>query len=354
MNIATLLGLKEPKRGDVGMELEVEAKHRLPAIQEKKWRAKDEQSLRGFGMEYYSSEPVKANETLGPRIKYLVDKLLDPNVLADPDSPRTSFHVHNNVTHLTPTQVWTAACAWWLLEPALVKYCDAGKRTREGGLFCLRLSDAEGVVPFIKQDLKNPSRPFRHLNDDRIRYMALNLTAVMRFGSLETRTMRGTLDFTVLTNWVMANHELISGAVREFSSPTALMDSHYRNGPHWLLRTLIPTYANLFRDQPGWVEEAQEQAGIVSEIAYFHDWDKWQARVAEKAKSEEKPEVKLDPGQLRFANIVNVVPPPQQEHWRILGPDNLVVLDEVIRLRNAGENVRYNILRNNWEVAVNE
>jgi len=278
--VASIIGLPEPKKGDVGMELEVEGLRPLPQINEKKWRSKEDGSLRGYSMEYYNSEPVRTGDTLHPRIKYLTDKLAEPELGVYRDSPRTSFHVHNNVSGFTPVQVWTSAAAFWLLENLLVKFCDAGSQTREGNCFCLRLADAEASMPYLLKDLKQPRDPFLNCDNDRIRYMGLNLSAVRRFGSLETRTMRGTVDPDVLAMWAQENFKLISTAPNFFISPAHLLDEHHRQGSEAIMSMLLsPEFVRVLTQYPDWKESIAENAGLLCELAYFHDWGRYSDRV---------------------------------------------------------------------------
>jgi len=273
------LGLASPKRGDVGLELEVEAVvGPLPAVNEKKWRTKEDGSLRWHAREYVTSEPVGAGDTLHGRIKYLTDKLQNPLIGVLPNSPRTSFHVHVNVTNLTPKQIWTAACAYWLFENVLVRHCDEGLGTREGNAFCLRLTDAEACLPRIKTDLKHHRFPFEKLNNDGIRNMGLNLSALARYGSLEIRTMRGSIDPDILTQWAQELNTLVNRSIN-FPSPANLMDTYYRD--FGVVNRLLFTeqFQNIIRAIPDWRDLVEENIGILCEIAYVHDWDKWEAKL---------------------------------------------------------------------------
>lgn len=280
MLVHELLGLKNPKRGEVGMELEVEAKVPLPQINEKKWRSKADNSLRGHSMEYCTSEPVGLGDKLLERLTYLCDKLREPGLGTIVDNPRTSFHVHNNVTAWTPVQVWTGACAYWLFENVLTKWADSGTKTREGNSFALRLNDAEAVIPTILRDLRYPEAPFKTVDNDKVRYMGLNLTAVRRFGSLEVRPMRGTIDSFALFTWTTEINGLLNAA-KEFKDPAALLDYCYHQGPEVLLTRLVsPQFAQQLM-VPFFKDLIDESLCALTEIAYVHNWNKYAAKVEE-------------------------------------------------------------------------
>jgi hypothetical protein len=274
LKVYHLLGLAEPKRGDVGLELEVEGLAQLPHIEEKSWRTKRDNSLRGFGNEYYSKQPIKVDDRLFERIKYLSDKLRQPQHQVQENCYRTSFHVHCNVTDFTIKQAWTAATTYWLVENLLAEYSGDD---RKGNLFCLRLSDAESAIDYVLKDIR-ASTPFQHIGNDRIRYMGQNLCALPLFGSLEYRTMRGTLDPQTLCTWTTQLHKMVKQPL--WQSPKELLDFYYRDGPGAVLAVLfdLEFWQTLTR-YPGWEDMVEENAGALCEIAYAVDWDKWEERI---------------------------------------------------------------------------
>jgi len=276
LKVYHILGLAEPKRGDVGLELEVEGNAPLPHIEEKSWKTKDDGSLRGHGKEYYSKQPIKVDDKLFERIKYLSDKLRQPQHQVLENCYRTSFHVHCNVTDFTIKQVWTAATTYWLVENLLAEYSGDD---RKGNLFCLRLSDAESLIDYVVKDLRG-NEPFRHIRQDRIRYSGQNLCALPLFGSLEYRTMRGTLDPATLHMWTKELHHMVCNS-KLYDSPKALLDAYYRNGPALIVDSLFNQDFSLphLRTIPNWEDQIEENAGALCEIAYGFDWDAWEARI---------------------------------------------------------------------------
>lgn len=291
-----VMGLAEPKRGDVGLELEVEGLAALPVVNEKSWKTKSDDSLRGFAAEYVNNRPIPCDHKKLERIKYLTDKLNDPAVQLIKDSPRTSLHVHVNVTGLSPVQVWNVASAYWLVENLLTKYC--GEDTREGNYFCLRLADAEAVMGYIANDLKRTDRPFRSLRTDKIRYMGQNLKAIGDFGSLEYRAMRGTTDPHTIDKW---SNELINlrNKAALFDSPATMLDAYYKIGPEEFSSLLFsPQFISELRAINNCNDLIDENVGLVCELAYFHDWTKWLRRIEENFKPVDlappEPEIDID------------------------------------------------------------
>lgn len=223
-------------QGDVGIEVEVEAAGQLPTIDTTWWKTTNDPSLRG-GMEYINKAPMPVDDRKLARITKLTSQLESPLIRVNKDSHRTSIHVHNNVNDFTPVQVWTGVTAYWLLENLLFQWIG---REREGLLFCLRLCDAEFILKYVKEDLATDV-PFQMVNTDNIRYASINLAAIARYGSLELRGMRGTIDPVLIDNWSTTTFKLFQNARHFFATPEELLDFFYHKGRLAVLNMLLPT-----------------------------------------------------------------------------------------------------------------
>lgn len=257
--------------GHVGIEIEVEAHEPLPQTKKKPWKYKGEGSLRLYGMEYFTDGPILCDENKFPSIKYLTD-LLGKRKLVE-NSPRTSLHVHVNVSQYTPVQVWNAAVAYWLFENLLVKFC--GPKTREGNLFCLRLTDAEAILRFVSDDIKI-SGGFSNLHADVVRYAGQNLSAVRRFGSIEYRTMRGTNDPVLIDMWSSELHRMVDTAATKFTSPVEVMDKYFKTDREEFLSLFFSkSFVKILKENKGWVDLLDDNAGILCDMVYHTDWKKY-------------------------------------------------------------------------------
>lgn len=132
-------------------------------------------------------------------------------------SERTSIHVHVNVTDLTMNEWFTFLFLWVLFEEAMIDYCG---EERKGNLFCLSSRDAEGLVFTLDRCAREGHIQYL---DDEVRYSAINTAATNKYGSLEFRSMRGTMDMDVLTCWLTTLASLRKAA-QEFGSPAVLID----------------------------------------------------------------------------------------------------------------------------------
>lgn len=179
--------------GDViGIEIEMEGSG-LATLQERMdalhttpsnmWYQKGDGSLRGESCEWVLRKPVdalKAYEWLD-RLWYHAD--LIKGVRFTP-SRRCGVHVHVNCQELTQKQVYNFISVYLLFENILLRW--AGKE-REGNFFCLRGMDARYLSARLAHH--RDSTQWRDLPDEMVRYAALNVGALFRYGSLEFRAL---------------------------------------------------------------------------------------------------------------------------------------------------------------------
>ncbi len=210
--IAQILG-KANKAGDVGIEIECEGARLVGEIPGNVWKAENDGSLRGAfpdtACEYVLEKPIPIAEV--PGALQLLDKTLKENKAKLDFSFRTSVHVHINVLGLTEKQLDNLILTYLLLEEPLMNYCG---KERKCNRFCLRVQDAEGVVEVLSELCRIGVYDFcnGYLREDNVRYSAFNVASIKKYGSVEFRGMRGTMDKGVLLNWINALH-----AIREFA-----------------------------------------------------------------------------------------------------------------------------------------
>lgn len=258
------------KRGDVGIEIECESDREMPDINTKGWTSHKDASLRGFSKEYVTSNPIVIS-CVGEYMDNL-NRLLNGQRIFD--SFRTSVHVHKNMLKYSPIQIWNALCAYWTLEELLFNYCGDH---RKGNTFCLRLRDAEAVLDACLYDisLDYPFRSFKH--NDAIRYGGANLAAIRKFGTVEFRGMRGTVDPEVVKTWTTELSNLVDVAAIQFDNPEHLLDTFYNEEKDkYINRFLSFNFTEkLFNADPNWKNTVQEGAERVIPLAYTCDWNKW-------------------------------------------------------------------------------
>lgn len=294
MKVHEALGWTEPVIGDVGIEIEVEAKDRLPNVPRDvsaMWTSKADNSLRFIGREYVTNGAQKLDQPLQSSLTTLCDVINKAEVIHN--SPRTSVHVHVNVSNMSLSGVWTGITSFWLIENLLVDFCG---ENRVSNLFCFRLKDTEGLLKYVDRDLKSSTPFVRHLAGDQVRYAALNLNAIAKFGSVESRSMRGITNPVEIYEWAQLIHNIIHKTALTFSTPSNLLDAYFKTSREDFLNTIVgDTWSKKLIKHCGksWDDMIEDNVGSVLQVAYSHDWDKWESRI-EAPKKRARARVNID------------------------------------------------------------
>lgn len=256
----------EPVSGDVGIEIEVEAKglppnRNIPLF----WAAKPDPSLRGESMEYILKEPMSIDGA-----KLAVGQLtscfekVGTKILP---TYRAGVHVHVNVQDLTTTELVNYICLYLMFENSLINFCDP---TRKGNHFCLRAKDASYLIDCIFEFVESGEK--KHLDTEDIRYAAMNLNSLFRFGSVEFRALETPRDFNKICVWASVLKTLRDSA-KEFANPVKIMESFSAEiFSSWTKRVLKQDYDNFSHllDQDDMYSSMRD----VQVIAYARTWGK--------------------------------------------------------------------------------
>lgn len=244
------------------------------------WAAKEDGSLRNYGIEYISS-PIK---TYKPHVKALVDKLLTVPTLMK-ECPRAGIHVHVNVTDMTQSNIWTMACIFWTLENALVEWCG---ESRVGNNFCLRLKDATRVVGASVNAIRSvfvgtERDSFVSFHPNTHKYASLNLATVARLGTLEFRSLDGNLDSDRVNNWT-EQLLLLRELAFKFEDPHkffAWLD--LQTDKVSIYKELLTPYFYKTLDIDNMYQRLYTDVGLAMTMAFAcPDWDAFELGVVEK------------------------------------------------------------------------
>lgn len=209
--VADALFSGEKVSGEVGIEVEVEGRN-LPTKAGGYWTVTRDGSLRGEeALEYVLSKPIPREE-VDKALSDLYGKFESPGLVLD-DSGRAGVHIHINIRDLTVSELYTFIFLYLILERPLVDFCG---KERVGNLFCLRAVDAEYLLIALRQLVETHS--FREVGNDNLRYAAMNLTAIRKYGSLEFRTMASPVAKEKIQAWA-TTLLAIKDAVKQFKSP---------------------------------------------------------------------------------------------------------------------------------------
>jgi hypothetical protein len=152
---------------------------------------------------------------------------------------RTSTHVHLNVLNFTKKQIQALVYLSHLVEDLLVNYSGA---TRVGNRFCLRTKDAEHKIEAFKQWLTVPG--WAKLSQEELKYSAINIATIMQYGSIEFRSLRGTIEKEVVIPWlsVIKNLHDIAAIV-----PINEMEEIARKNPLDIINVVFKEHLPLFQ-----------------------------------------------------------------------------------------------------------
>jgi len=270
----------------VGAELEVESETKLPTIDSGTWTTIQDQSLRTqMGREYVLRAPIPY-EGVETAVSNLLKSLNDKEK-SEPirNASTTSWHVHLNALDLTPNELMTRLFAYWLLEPLLIKHCGP---EREANPFCLQLKDnlrnlGTFDTAFFNQFISTPTyvTQGRGFNNN-YRYCAQNYTALAKFGSIEYRAMKGSLEYDEVMPWFNALTSMWKCTA--FKNPGELLSYFYDHGLIKLYDTVIGERTFHKYYTKAMEEQAEEVALILLNIENnnLFTWEKWEEHIRDR------------------------------------------------------------------------
>lgn len=217
--------------GEIGLEFEIEGENlpssgKLARVVGKttgsQWTSKSDGSLRGESLEYVLSRPCNIDE-VATMVEGLYKAFVD-NGTELKLSNRCSTHVHVNMAGAKVNDITSAIALWTAFEEPLTLW--AGEE-RVNNHFCLGAKDCNaGTVSAWRSFLRSGRRDF----NDNLKYSALNILTLYRFGSLEYRAMNGTEDAQRAIDWTKFVHSLTRYASDKFANPATMAYSMSEKG----------------------------------------------------------------------------------------------------------------------------
>ena len=194
MRVIQCLRLRH-KAGMFGVEIEAEGAG-LDIPENKFWRQEADGSLRAKPecCEYVFKEPLSYEDSITAVGWLNAQHKKNGTVLNW--SFRCSTHVHLNVQEMELSALLRLVYLYYIFENLLVKWSG---EEREGNRFCLRLKDSS-EIPFVVEKIFRSS--LRGVNENQVRYSALNLGSLTKYGSVEFRSLSGTTDRERLSKWL--------------------------------------------------------------------------------------------------------------------------------------------------------
>jgi hypothetical protein len=263
--LSELLVLK-PQAGTFGVEIECEGENLSP-VDNSTWRTEDDGSLRGAfprsRCEWVLVKPLPLGKAL-TAVSSLARKQEKDG--ATPDfSFRTSVHIHVNVQEMTQDQYFNFIYAYLLLEEPMLRFCGAARKANR---FCLSMNDGEGLLDYLSYIFQNGVGSLGHINENDVRYAAMNIAATRKYGSLEFRGMRGTLDVDVLSTWILALNSIREYAM-EHKNVHAIHDEFVKHSPTQFMRNVLKDMSPDF-EYDGMEGDLRNNFSVTLELIYAY------------------------------------------------------------------------------------
>lgn len=266
--------------GTYGIELETETEKPYEPPKFAFWTTHPDNSLRDFGVEYVLNQPLNYEKQLKEALQEFADKTKHLNFKKN--SITTSVHVHINMLNEDWLTVANFLSAYCLTENLLARY--AGE-DRKSNLFAMPIADAEENYHNIRSLLKSvENKSFGHLyfNPDHVKYAALNLASLDRFGSLECRLFRGETDQKEIYSWVTLLQKLLQYARNPKMNPSIFVERYKEVGPKIV--------EEIFEDYAGRLINERTPALLKKNLAYpyflskvSNNWDDFGEPIKPKA-----------------------------------------------------------------------
>lgn len=273
---------RSPVKGDIGLEIEVEG-NKFPkdesaaqmALIPKQWKYTHDGSLRGEdNAEYILRNPVSFDE-VEPAVRALWQMFTDYGSVLD-ESNRTSVHVHLNVQNWHLNRLCAFFCLYFSVEEILTEWCG---EHRVGNLFCLRAKDASAIVTRIKRFLQTEGN--EPSLSEGMHYSAMNAYSMVKFGSLEIRTMRGVQDPDTIIQWVEILRRIYNMS-DDYKDPRHIMERFSGEGPLAYLETVFGPHLETIRsgidfDDQRIMGAVYDGIRFAQDLAYCRNWSEFKA-----------------------------------------------------------------------------
>jgi hypothetical protein len=272
--------------GEIGLEIECEGTHLFDTpIQY--WRTHQDGSLRTVKdhppIEYVLRKPL-SREEVSKALVYLNEKLKEAGSSVV-ESTRTSVHVHLNCQKLTIKQIYQIWCLYAIFEEMLIDFSGSD---RKGNLFCLSGKQAEYNVKLLEQAIQQEN--FNELFSDNLRYTSCNFASLGKFGSLEFRSMRGTVETNLIQFWIDLLM-MIKDKALLYDNPREIVQSFLDLGPENFLLGVFndrPDILQVFLNRSDRQQCMWDGMRMMRDVAFAIRWDKFNPELEKKAEKTKK------------------------------------------------------------------
>ena len=269
-----------------GIEVELEGKNFVnpPDIVKLYWNGTKDGSLRvkapgDCALEYVTRYPFNMITT-EKAITSLFGYLTSPGVKVY-DSYRTSIHVHVNFAMESFRTIYNMMTISLILDELLV---SQNGEHRIGNNFCLRAKDALGQVQSLIHSIGNGHNFFDVPGNDR--YSSINFASLMKFGSIEFRSLECTTHEGRLLHWIGTLSEMKKAAKR-YNNPVEIIQQFSMLGPKQFLVGILGPYATKYMNVDGMEDMLFGGMRIAQDLAFCSEWNELTLADIEAAKAKQ-------------------------------------------------------------------
>lgn len=340
--------------GDFGIEIETEAisEYRIPSFNY--WTTHRDGSLRFFGVEYVLSTPLKLSDVSNA----LEEFEKKTSKIKFESSVYSSVHVHLNITQMEMIHIANLITLYIMFENVLNRYCGPD---RDGNLFCLKTQCAESVINHIVNLFKamgtghdDGFTAVRRLREAELKYSAMNLYTLRKFGSLEFRTHKGTTDIGEILNWVKILNSLKVAASKFRSPDQILLEAKHRGYSQFFDSIFTPEQKRLL-----WTGESEgdidSNIWYVLLLAKSADWKSW-PNLKKKPAPKRMPRLRDDNLEEDFEEEAGPAPPPRPTRfwWIPLASGSYTVTRSDILPSHSAVNVTTLMEEGRWSQQIGD
>lgn len=260
------------ERDMFGLEIELEGR-KLKTMKEaitKYWSIHPDGSLRvhkpeSEALEYVFNKPYNMEDT--KKALAVLYEYLNTNPGTEVfDSYRTSIHVHVNCLQDTVRTVMNFLTLSIIFDELFVS--QNGER-RIGNNFCLRAKDAEGQIADIIRSVTQYGSIYNLSPNDR--YSAINFSSLIKFGTVEFRSLECTLDYKRVMHWIKTLQAL-KEASRQYENPREIISKFSRRGPLGFIVSHLGEQYEMYAKVPGAHQMLHNGMRLAQDFAFCSDW----------------------------------------------------------------------------------
>lgn len=181
-------------------------------------------------------------------------------------SYRTSVHVHVNCAAETYRTIYNFITLAIIFDELFV---SQNGEHRIGNNFCLRAKDAQGQIGALVSSIKNCGS-LVGINANN-RYSSINFASLLKFGTVEFRSMECTTDYNRVVHWINTINQLKTAA-RQFANPREVIGYFSRNSAHEFLYFILGAQAFKYVKVENMERMLLDGMRLAQDFAYCSEW----------------------------------------------------------------------------------